>query len=96
MQQSINIQITPDELRDLIREEIKGLSQPHPEKAESVQDYLTKKELATFARMSLGLVNDLSNKGIFTRHRIGGKVLYSRQQVLTAIQSGAAVKYARK
>ena len=96
MEQSIQIQISPDELRAIIREEVKVLSQPQTEKAEPSQQYMTKKELATFARMSPGLVNRLANEGKFIRHRVGGRVLFDRDQVLEAIKSGSAVKCSRK
>jgi len=90
--------LTEQEVREIVRDETKKLMnlEFQPKQKDPVQPYMTKKELAVFARMSPGLVNRLANEGKFIRHRIGGRVLFDRSQVLEAIRSGSSVKYSRK
>ena len=90
--------LSEQDVRNIAREEAVKLLKDIAKNNESepIQQYMTKKELAEFARMSSGLVNRLANEGKFIRHRVGGRVLFDRDQVLQAIKSGSAVKYSRR
>jgi hypothetical protein len=90
--------LTKDEVRSIVQEEVeRAISRHEPQRQEKSlsKRYLTRKELAEFMHMSLGSINSLSNRGVFNRCKVGGKILYDFTQIQQVIQNGSAAKYRR-
>lgn len=88
MKQLQLISITPDALADLIDtrlnkrfKEVTDHLQPKEPKT-----YLTRKEVAKMLSVDLSTVHNLSQRGTIQKRQIGGRVLYLRSQVESAIQ----------
>ena len=81
------IQVTPEQLKAAIidgvkiqLEEIKTYLQPI-----EPTTYLTRQEVAKLLSVDLSTVHNLSVKGTLQKYQIGGRVLYKRKEVESAI-----------
>jgi len=86
MIQSIQmLNITPNELANLIKEGIKTeLSELkktlHPDHLES--PHLTRRETAKFFGVSLNCVNDWTRKGILKSYKVGQRTYFKRSELM--------------
>ena len=83
MKQLQMIQITPDELKDLILVGIKAEFQDLKKHFQPKQptEYLTRNEVAKMFKIDLSTVHNWTKKGILTSFQIGGRILYKRDDV---------------
>jgi hypothetical protein len=81
------IEITPDELRDLILDgiikEINNLKKNFQPKEPN--EYLTRVEVAEMLKIDLSSVHNWTKKRILTSYQIGGRVYYKRNEVESSI-----------
>lgn len=88
-----NIQITnvsPDELVDLIKEGIKNQLQELSAKTQTKdipddKPHFTRKEVATFFNVSVGCINDWSNKGILKPFKVGQRTYFSKEECIKVL-----------
>ncbi len=66
----------------------------HPSKIESTE-YLTRKEVAKAFRVSLVTLSDWSKHGKIKSYKIGGRVLYRKDEVEAALIQVEPLKYRR-
>jgi len=87
--------LTSDDIRniisDVIEEKFRTLSAPQ----KIPNDYLTRQETASLLRISLPTLNDFTKRGLITGHRIGSRVLYSREMVDSSLKEIESIKYRR-
>lgn len=89
MVQSLSIQISPDELRELVREEISTAIQPLVQGTQVSKSSIkpkTRKETAEILGISLPTLNQKTKEGIIKAHRFGGKVLYKAEDIEEALK----------
>jgi excisionase family DNA binding protein len=82
--------ITPDELRQIVREELLSI-QPK----ESFPNYLTRDEVCSLLKISLPTLNSYTRKGIVKGVKVGSRVLYSEENIKSALQDATQLKYRR-
>lgn len=85
--------ITPDSLRDLIRQAVR--EELTEQKPEALQ-FLTRKETAERFRISLPTLNELTRTGRINGYRVGGRVLYKEAEIDNALTQIATSKFKRK
>ncbi len=80
--------IRPDELKKLIREEVRQererISLIEKEK-QAESEWLTRKEVKDIFNVSLGTVDNLSRDGVLKKHYLGGSPRFKREEVLEAL-----------
>ncbi|KJD36966.1 DNA-binding protein [Tamlana sedimentorum] len=83
MQQIQFIQITPEQLQQIIidgvkaeLEEIKKHFEP-----KTPTEYLTRNEVSKLLSVDLSTVHNYTKKGILTAHQMGSRVYYKRQEI---------------
>ena len=74
-----------NDLRSIVAETIKEMTPK--QKVVSEPEYLTRQETATKFKISLVTLNRLTNSGILTSYKIGGRVLYRTDQIKTALSN---------
>ena len=96
MKQVIQIQdLTAEDLRSIITDVIEGkLNQMLP-KAVEPEEFMTRKEVATFLRISLTTLGDYTNRGILIGHQIGSRILYLREEVKSCVSKIETIKHKR-
>ncbi len=81
--------IRPDELKKLIREEVRQeqerISLIEKEK-QAESEWLTRKEVKDIFNVSLGTVDNLSRDGVLKKHYLGGSPRFKREEVLGALE----------
>lgn len=82
--------IDPTELVELIsmgiREQLKEFSiKINSSSNDDLKPHLTRKETAEFFNVSLNCVNLWVKKGILTRHRVGQRVFFKREDLLNVM-----------
>lgn len=81
MQQTLTISMTPDELkeiiRDIFRDELRNNSNDH---------YLTRGEAAQFLKITLPTLHTWTKCGKIKAHPIGGRVLYLKNDLINVIK----------
>ena len=82
--------INPSELVELItmgiREQLKEFSiKINSSSKDDLKPHLTRKETAEFFNVSLNCVNLWVKKGILTRHRVGQRVFFKREELLSVM-----------
>jgi excisionase family DNA binding protein len=85
------IQIENLEAADLLNrlDKLEGVifalcTQPQPA-ANTVTDYITRKEVARLFKVSVVTVHDWTKKGVLTAYKIGNKVFFKRGEVESAL-----------
>ncbi len=96
MQNSVIIQnVTPDDLKNIISNAVEDkIASLLPQRKVS-NDYLTRQETASLLRISLPTLNDFTKRGLITGHRIGSRVLYSRDLIESSLKEIESIKYRR-
>jgi len=80
------VQLTVEEFRKIIREEISADRDQHkPEKAIRDVKYLTRKQTAALLHVSLVTLKKYDRLNLLKAKKIGGRVLYDYEKVITAI-----------
>ena len=91
------IELTTDEFQKIIaeavREEVAKLQQSQTPPKQ--QEYLTRNEVSALLRILLVTLSDYTKKGILIGNRIGGRVLYKKDEVEGSIQEIQSFKYRR-
>ena len=87
--------LTSDDIKDIISDVVEAkfkiLSLPQ----KLPNEYLTRQETASLLRISLPTLNDFTKRGLITGHRIGSRVLYSRDLVESSLKEIESIKYRR-
>ena len=81
------IQVTPEQLKTAIVDGVKTQLdelKKHLQPKEPTK-YLTRNEVAEMLSVDLSTVHNLSVKGTLQKYQIGGRVLYKRKEVESAI-----------
>ena len=86
--------ITPDSLRDIIRQAVREEMSEQKSQPETL--YLTRKETAERFRISLPTLNEVTKSGRVKGYRVGGRVLYKETETDAALTEIATSKFARK
>lgn len=81
-----------NDLRSIFAETIKGIAPQQTIISEP--EYLTRQETASKFKISLVTLNRLTNSGILTSYKIGGRVLYRADQINSALSDNPK-KYRR-
>lgn len=87
MTQTISIQLTPDELRKIVREEVLTVVEPilqNPSPTDKQPK--TRKETAKLLGVSLPTLNQKTKEGKIKAHRFGGKVFYKPEDIEKALK----------
>lgn len=90
---SINLDEFQKIIADTVREEV---ANSQPESQQGTPEYLTRKEVADFLKISLVTLNDWSKKGIVQSYRIGARVRYKRSEIDQALRATKNLKYRRE
>ena len=64
--------------------------------ASALPDLLTRHETAKLFNISLVCLNDWSKKGLLQSYRIGGRVMYRRDELLNSLTKDKNLKYKRR
>lgn len=83
------LQVTPDELVNLIKEGVKTelqtlsarLAQPQTDQKE----LLTRKETATYFSVSLVTIHDWMNEGIIKPYKVGNRTFFKHSELLEVV-----------
>lgn len=80
------LQITPNELVNLIsekvREQLQEFSQSSNTKTDNPNPHLTRKETAQYFGVSLNCLNDWCKKGIITPYKVGQRTYFKRSELV--------------
>jgi excisionase family DNA binding protein len=87
--------LSVDELKSIITdamgEVLKSIAVPQKEQSK----YLTREETGDLLRISLPTLGEYTKKGILKGYRIGGRVLYSKQEVVASLKQIVSFKHHR-
>jgi len=93
------ISCTKGEFTDMVINAFKSAnSELHPPKQAEHQggaEYATRKEVSQTFKISLPTLNRLSKDGTLTAYRIGGRVLYRKDEMNNALTAIPNLKYRR-
>lgn len=78
---------------DVIDEKLTQLTQR--EKPQSKTNYLDRKEVAELLKVSLPTLNEWSKLGIVQSYRIGKRILYKQDEIISSVQQVRNLKYKR-
>ncbi|WP_228713693.1 MerR family transcriptional regulator [Arundinibacter roseus] len=82
-------------MRQAVRSELATYIPPTPSKP--MPDFLTRKEVATLYRVSLTTLNEWDKQGFLPdRINANGRVLYSRADVISTLESIKGMKYKKR
>ncbi|MCY1636596.1 helix-turn-helix domain-containing protein [Marinifilum sp. D737] len=99
MHETILLSIQKDELKAIIKESVsdtlKSISASKTENA-NLPVYLTRKETANLLRISLPTLHSLTRLRRLSVIRVGGKVLYHRDEILQKVISLGGKKMERR
>lgn len=88
------IVLTPAQLKQLVRETISEVldrtSQP------TQQEYFTREEASELLKVSLVTIDKYSKQGLIRSQRIGGRILFHAEDILSALQTIDDFKYKRR
>ena len=91
-QARVVIELTPDDLQELIRQGVANAlgnsSQTHRLPQDATNDWLTREETANLLHVSFPTLRRYEKQKILVPRRIGRRVLYSRKDVEAKLQEG--------
>lgn len=98
MQTSLLINISLDQLGEIIRENVKAEIADLAIKAmpDESPEYLSRKEVGRLLRISLVTVDDWANKGLLKRCRVGTRTRFKTSEVKAFADSPNGRKYSTK
>jgi hypothetical protein len=80
------VQISPNELVNLIsekvREQLQEFSQTSNQKTDNLTPHLTRRETAKYFGVSLNCINDWCRKGILTPYKVGQRTYFKRSELV--------------
>lgn len=84
------IQVTPNELANLISENVKVQLQElfielQGKSKDDGPEFLTRKETAELFKVSLVTIHDWSNNGLLKAYKLGNRTYYKRSELLQAL-----------
>ncbi|WNH10087.1 helix-turn-helix domain-containing protein [Thalassobellus suaedae] len=87
MKQLQMIEITPEELKEMILDGVKSQLQDLKKhfQPKEPNEYLTRNDVAEMLKIDLSSVHNWTKKGILKAKQIGGRVYYLRSEVESAI-----------
>lgn len=89
---SINLEEFQKIIADTVRDEIIK-SQPEPQQL--TLEYLSRKEVSKFLKISLPTLSDYTKKGVLKGYRIRGRVLYKQNEIESSLKEIRSIKYRR-
>ena len=99
MNNSVLITIPLNEFEEIqknwLREVLKEINPQERTQQSKKETYGTRKEVAKELKISLPTLNDFTKKGIIKAYRIGGRVLYSWEEIYKSLQEIKSQKYRR-
>ena len=96
MKQSTTIEIvTPEYLKEIVREVLAEEVQKLIPQQNTTQKYCTRKEAAKRARITLPTLDKYIQEGKIKAHRLGRRVLFSEEDINSAIEQMPSIKYKR-
>jgi len=92
MEQINFIQVTPNELVNLITESVKEqikelVSESNKERNQDEPEFLTRKETALFFRVSLVSVHAWINDGIIKPYKVGNRTYFKKSELVNVLES---------
>lgn len=91
MNTSVQIQMTPEDLKELVINAIKEAQQPHIQQP-AYEEFIDRQELMRLTKIqSATTVIAHERQGIFEPRRVGKKILYRKSQVIEAMKSFSRV-----
>jgi len=87
-------QISLNELRELITDSIRA-EIANLNKTGNIKDLLTREEVSELLNISLVSLYNHTKEGFIQSYKIGGRVLYKREDVLAALEKVKNLKYKR-
>lgn len=85
------IQLSPDELRAIVREEVAAIN-----RNDNTPKYYTRKETCERLHISLSTLDQYDTLGLIKSGKIGTRKLYSEEEIQRAVKEIPALKYQRK
>ena len=89
------IYCTKSEMIEMLKSVVTELNPIKPEKTEEGAKYDTRKEVCAALKISLPTLNRLSKNGTLRAYRIGGRVLYRKDEINQALTAIPNIKYKR-
>ena len=86
------IQVTPNELANLISESVKTQIQElvnatNKEQPKDVNDLLSRKETAEFFKVSLVSIHSWMKDGIIKPYKVGNRTYFKKSELITVVES---------
>lgn len=86
------IQVTPNELADLISENVKAqlkefLQQSSEQPSQEAKEFLTRRETADLFNVSLVTLHSWSNNGTLKPYRMGNRTYFKRSELMETLFS---------
>lgn len=86
MKRKINLTTLPLQEEDIIQNEA-------PRKPMDLRKLITRDKVAEYLNVSIQTVINYTNRGWLVAHKIGRRVLYNEDEILTAIQTSSVKRY---
>lgn len=84
------IHLTEEQLRELIREVLPKQQCPPCEEVKTIkEDLLTRKQTSELLNVSFTTLHTWNKEGVLTQMKIGGRVYYSRENVMNRLKVAA-------
>jgi hypothetical protein len=86
------IQVTPNELANLISESVKSqiqelINATNKEHPKDVNDLLSRKETAVFFKVSLVSIHSWMKDGIIKPYKVGNRTYFKKSELITVVES---------
>ena len=86
------IQVTPNELANLISESVKTqiqelINATNKEQPKDVNDLLSRKETADFFKVSLVSIHSWMKDGIIKPYKVGNRTYFKKSELITVVES---------
>ena len=86
------IQVTPNELANLISESVKTqiqelINATNKEQPKDVNDLLSRKETAEFFKVSLVSIHSWMKDGIIKPYKVGNRTYFKKSELITVVES---------
>ncbi len=85
--------VSQEELKELIRQSVREEIQAFSPPQRKENEYLTRKEVKELLKISLPTLNEHTKTGKLKGYRIGGRVLYLRNDIENSLKEIATSKY---
>jgi hypothetical protein len=89
-------QISLDELRNVISESVRIEIANLKNSIGNNKEFLNRDEVAQLLHISLVSLNTYSKEGLLQSYKIGGRILYKKEEVLSTLEKVKNLKYKRE